>query len=366
MQRLLSLDAFRGITIAAMILVNNPGSWSHTHAPLRHAAWDGWTPADLIFPFFLFIVGVAITFSLGPGVAGGQPRGPLIVKLMRRTLTLFLLGIIVNGFPLFQWDVLRIPGVLQRIALCYCFGALMVLGTGIRTQALTALTLLIAYTAVMALVPVPGHPLGPPAADVNLPAYVDDLLLHNHLLHAGGDPEGILSTVPAFTTTLCGILTGHWLRSTRSGLERVAGLFVVGNSSLALGLLMDQWVPINKSLWTSSYVVFTAGMALTVIAVCFWLMDVKGYRRWAKPFVIYGTNPIVAYVLSSLMAKVLLLGKVTVPGGFKIDFQQFVFERFFLPLASPLDASFLYALAYVLFWLGITAFLYRMRIIIKM
>jgi predicted acyltransferase len=365
-QRLVSLDAFRGITIAAMILVNNPGSWRYTHAPLRHAAWNGWTPADLIFPFFLFIVGVAITFSLHASVLAGEARRPLIVKLVRRTLTLFALGIIVNGFPLFQWDVLRFPGVLQRIALCYCFGALMVLETGVRTQALAALTLLIAYTAVMKLVPVPGHPLGPPTTDMNLAAYVDDLLLHDHLLHAGGDPEGILSTFPAFATTLCGVLTGHWLLSTRSASERVAGLFIAGNSSLALGLLMDKWVPINKSLWTTSYVVFTAGMALTVLAMCFWLMDVKGYRRWAKPFVIYGTNPIVAYVLSSLMAKVMLLGKVTVSDGAKIDFQQFVFEHFFLPLARPVDASFLYALAYVLFWLGITAVLYRKRIIIKM
>jgi predicted acyltransferase len=238
--------------------------------------------------------------------------------------------------------------------------------TSIRTQALVALTLSIAYTAVMTLVPVPGHSLGPPTTDMNLPAYVDDLLLHNHLLHAGGDPEGILSAFPAFATTLSGVLTGHWLLSTRSASERVAGLFVAGDSGLALGLLMDKWVPINKSLWSSSYVVFTAGMALIVLAVCFWLMDVKRYRRWAKPFVVYGTNPIVAYVLSSLMAKVMLLGKVTVPDGAKIDFQQFVFERLFLPLAQPVDASFLYALAYVLFWLGITAVLYRQRIIIKM
>ncbi len=349
-----------------MILVNNPGSWRHTYAPLRHAHWNGWTPADLIFPFFLFIVGVAITFSLGPSLRRGEPRRPLVGKLLRRTLTLFALGIIVNGFPLFQWGELRIPGVLQRIALCYCFAALMVLTTGLRIQALTALTLLIGYAAVMRLIPVPGHPLGPPTGDVNLAAYVDDTLLHNHLLHVGWDPEGVLSTFPALATTLCGVLTGHWLQSKRPASEHVAGLFVAGNIGVAAGLFMNRWIPINKSLWTSSYVVFTAGMALTVLAVCFWLMDFKGYRRWAKPFVIYGTNPIVAYVLSSLMAKLMLLGKLTVADGSKIDFQQFVFHRFFLPLARPVDASFAYALVYVLLWLGITAVLYRNRIIIKM
>ncbi len=365
-ERLLSLDAFRGITIAAMILVNNPGTWRYTYAPLRHARWNGWTPADLIFPFFLFIVGVAITFSLGPSLGRAEPRRPLVAKLLRRTLTLFALGIIVNGFPLFQWDELRIPGVLQRIALCYCFAALIVLTTGIRGQVLTALMLLIGYSAALRLVPVPGYPPGPPTMDVNLAAYVDDALLHNHLLHEGWDPEGILSTFPALATTLCGVLTGHWLRSRHLASEHVAGLFMVGTIGVAGGLLMNHWIPINKSLWSTSYVVFTAGMALTVLAVCFWLMDFKGYRRWATPFVIYGTNPIVAYVLSSLMAKLMLLGKLTLADGSKIDFQQFVFDRFFRPLARPVDASLIYALAYVLFWLGITAVLYRNRIIIKM
>ncbi|MFI5396428.1 MAG: acyltransferase family protein [Candidatus Binatia bacterium] len=364
-ERLLSLDAFRGVTIAAMILVNNPGTWEHTYGPLRHAPWNGWTTADLIFPFFLFIVGVAITFSFNDKLGHARRGRFLVSKVVRRALIIFILGIILNGFPLFDWSTLRIPGVLQRVALCYCLAAMAAVMMGIRGQALTAAILVIAYWAVMQLVPVSGHPAGSFGPDTSLAAYIDAALLPNHLLHAGWDPEGILGTFPALATTLCGVLTGHWLRSSRSASARVAGLFVAGNIGLVLGLVMDIWLPINKSLWSSSYVVFTAGMALDILAMCYWLVDFRGYRRWAKPFIVFGTNPIVAYVLSSLMAKVMLLGKVTLADGSKIDFQRYVFEHFFLPLARPVDASLLYALAYVFLWLGITAFLYRKRIIIK-
>lgn len=363
--RLLSLDAFRGIAIAGMILVNNPGSWRHVYWPLRHAVWNGWTPADLIFPFFLFTVGVAITLSMVPSLERGENRRPLLAKMLRRALTIFGLGIVLNGFPLFDLSVLRIPGVLQRIALCYCIASITVVTVGIRGQGLLAAILLIAYWALMTLVPVPGQVgagLGP---DTNLAAYVDNALLHGHLLHPRWDPEGLLSTLPAIGTTLCGVLTGHWLRSARSQSVHALGLFIAGNVGLGCGSVMGLWFPVNKSLWTSSYAVFTAGVALNLFAMCYWLIDVKGYRRWAAAFVVYGTNPIVAYVLSSLLAKVLLLWTVQAPGGSRIPFQQYVFDAFFLPLARPMNASFLYALTYVLLWLGITAFLYRRRVIIK-
>jgi len=363
-ERLLSLDAFRGITIAAMILVNNPGAW-HVYAPLQHADWNGCTPADLIFPFFLFIVGVAITFSVGHRMQGGEERAALLVKIARRTLIIFALGLVLNGFPYFNWEIMRIPGVLQRIALCYCVTALIVLLVDVRGQAITAAALLLAYWALMTLVPVPGHGVASLGPGTNLGAYIDDRLMHGHLLHHRWDPEGLLSTLPAIATTLSGVLTGHWLRSERSSLERVGGLFVMGNGAVLLGLIVDGWLPINKGLWSSSYVLFTSGIALNVLGVCYWLIDIKNYRRWAAPFVIYGTNPILAYVLSSLVGKATLLWKVSRSDGTRVALRKYIMETFLLPVASPLNAALIYALAYVLLWLGVTAYLYRKRIFIK-
>ncbi len=361
--RFLALDAFRGITIAAMILVNNPGSWEDTYAPLRHAEWNGWTPADLIFPFFLFIVGVAIAFSLVRSIEAGESRLSLARKAARRTLTIFLLGVILNGFPLFDWSVLRVPGVLQRVALCYGLAVATVLLTGVRGQVLTAMLLVLGHWLILLVGP--GHGADPFAPASNVAAYIDAHLLRGHLLHADWDPEGVLGTFPALATTLVGVVAGAWLRSSRGAWERVVGLFVAGNAALVVGAGMEAWCPINKNLWTSAYVVFTAGMALNFLGMCVWLIDCKGYRRWAKPFLIYGTNPIVAYELSSLMAKLLWLGKVSGADGVRIEWQRYLFAHVFLPLAAPLNASLLYALTYVLLWLGITAVLYRYRVVVK-
>jgi predicted acyltransferase len=196
-------------------------------------------------------------------------------------------------------------------------------------------------------------------------ARVDNALLHGHLLHDGWDPEGMLSTLPAVATTLAGVLAGHWLRSSRDASERVAGLALIGGTLTMLGLLMNRWCPINKSLWSASYVVFTAGVALSALALCYWLIDVRGHRRWATPFVVYGMNPIVAYVLSTLVAKEMLLWRVPRTGGTTLDLQRYLFESVFLRLARPIDASLLYAVAYVLVWLGVASFLYRRGVVIK-
>jgi predicted acyltransferase len=363
--RLQSLDAFRGITIAAMILVNNPGAWRPVYAPLQHADWNGWTSADLIFPFFLFIVGVAITLSLGQRQAYGDSRRQLLAKIVRRTVIIFTLGLILNAFPYFQWDGLRIPGVLQRIALCYFGAAVAVLALGIRGQAATTVLLLAGYWALMKLVPVPGFRAGRLGPGLNLAGYVDDWLMHGHLLRHHWDPEGALSTLPALATTLSGVLTGHWLQSSRRPFERVAWMFVAGTIALVLGEAMSARFPINKNLWTSSYVVFTTGMALNCLGMCYWLIDIEGCTRWAKPFVVYGTNPILAYLLSSFMGKVMVLWRVARPDGTKVIVRRYIFETCFLPLASPINASLLYAVAYVLLWLGAMAVLYRRRIFIK-
>ena len=359
-QRLRSLDAFRGLTIVAMILVNNPGTWSDVYAPMRHAAWNGCTPTDLIFPFFLFIIGVAIAFSFDQRRGRGAGRADLLASIARRTVLIFALGIFLNGFPLFDWSVLRIPGVLQRVALCYCAASLVALALGVHGQCVSALLLVVGYWAVTALAP--GDGLTP---ETTLAARVDDALLHAHLLHDGWDPEGVLSSFPAVATTLVGVLAGHWLRSSRDAAERVAGLALVGGTLTMLGVLINRWCPINKSLWSAAYVVFTAGVALSGLALCYWLIDVRGYRRWATPFVIYGMNPIVAYVLSTLVAKEMLLWRVARADGSTLDLQRYLFETIFLPLARPTNASLLYAVAYVLVWLGVAVLLYRNRVLIK-
>lgn len=364
-ERLVSLDAFRGITIAGMILVNNPGAWQHGYASLRHTEWNGWSATDLIFPFFLFIVGVAITLSLGEALRRGAPGRVLFAKVVRRSLIIFGLGLFLNGFPFFDWETLRIPGVLQRIALCYFAASVIVLSTRERGQAMTAAVLLIGYWVLMALVPVPGHGAARLDRGANLASYIDQMLLRGHMLRPRWDPEGLLSTLPAIATTLAGVLTGHWLRSPRSPLERVTGLFVVGNFAVLTGLLMGIWFPINKNLWTSSFVVFTAGMALVLLGMCYWLIDVRGYRRWAKPFVIYGTNPLLAYLLSTLMDKAMLSIVVTADDGSRVVLKRYLFENYFLSLASRAHAALLYAVLYVLLWLGLMAILYRRRIFVK-
>ncbi len=359
-ERLSSLDAFRGITIAAMILVNNPGGWDDIYAPLQHAAWNGWTPTDLIFPFFLFIIGVAITLSQDQRRGRGLGKRALFAGIARRTLLIFGLGIFLNGFPLFDWSVLRIPGVLQRIALCYGCASLIGLTCGVRAQCAIAALLTLGYGVLMGLTPE-----GWFAPEASLGARLDELLLRGHLLHNGWDPEGLLSTLPAVATTLAGVLAGHWLRSSRSESGRVVGIAFAGVVATGLGLLADYWCPINKSVWSPSYVVFTAGAALSGLALCYWLIDVRGYRRWATPFIVYGLNPIVAYVLSTLVAKEMLLWRVPRSDGSTLDLHRYIFESVFLPLARPINASLLYAVAYVLVWLGVAAFLYRKRALIK-
>ncbi len=364
-ERLVSLDAFRGITIAAMILVNNPGNWKDTYGGLQHADWNGCTPADLIFPFFLFIVGVAITFSFAQRLRQHGSHARLLASVVRRSLILFGLGLLLNGFPSFEWELLRIPGILQRIALCFFFAAVINMSFSVRGQAITAGLLLLVYWALMKLVPVPGYGAGALGPGRNLAGYIDSVLLAGHILHHHGDPEGILSTLPAIATTLSGVLAGHWLRSHRKPLERVAGLFVAGNVVLLLGLSLDWAFPINKSLWSSSFVLFTSGAALNFLGLCYWLIDVHGYQRWAVPFVMYGTNPIVAYVLSSLVAKSMLVWRIPLADGSKMHIKPYIYEHVFRPLGSPVNASLFYAIAYTLLWLGVAAVLYRKRIFVK-
>ena len=261
-----------------MVLVNNPGTWSSIYWPLEHAAWNGWTPTDLVFPFFLFIVGVSITLAFARRVEEGSVKRDLYLKVIKRTAIIFGLGLFLNGFPYFQLGTIRIAGVLQRIAICYLIASLIFLTTKVRTQLLIAIALLVVYCLVMTRLAAPGYAPGDLTKEGSIASFIDRVLLGPHIWKQGKvyDPEGLLSTFPAVATTLFGILTGHWLRSERPRIEKVVGMFVAGAVCVVLGWAWNPFFPINKSLWTSSYVLFTAGLALQFLALCYWLIDIKG------------------------------------------------------------------------------------------
>ena len=343
--RLVSLDAFRGLTMAAMVLVNNPGTWRAIYAPLRHAAWHGLTPTDVIFPCFVFIVGVAIPLSR-----------PTPDRVLRRAAIIFALGIVLNGAPYFDWATIRIPGVLQRIAVCYLVAALLFLGTRWRTQAVVTAALLVGYWAALTLVPVPSYGRGDLGPEGNLAAWLDRAVLGPHLWKAARvyDPEGILSTIPAIATALLGVLAGQWLQSGRAPRQILAGLTLGGAVATVLGATWGLVFPVNKSLWTSSYVLLTGGLALFLFAACYWAIEIRGWRRWAVPFVVFGVNALALYFLSTLMARALTLIHV---GGATL--QKTIFDGAFAPWASPVNASLAYAVAHLLVWWLIVWGLYR-------
>jgi predicted acyltransferase len=362
-QRLVSLDVFRGITIAGMILVNNPGSWEHIYWPLEHAAWSGWTPTDLVFPFFLFIVGVSITLALGNRVERGGVTRDVYLKILKRTLIIFAIGLLLNAIPEFSLAELRIPGVLQRIAVCYFFASIIFLNTNVRTQLAIAIGLLLFYWALVKLVPAPGYVAGDLTKEGSLPSYVDRVVFGSHVWRQAKvyDPEGILSTIPSIATTLIGVLTGHWLRTEKTRYEKAAGMFVAGAICVAIGWAWNAFFPINKALWTSSYVLFTGGLALQFLAICYWLIDIKGYRRWAKPFEVFGLNAIALYVVADLIAN--LLGVIKVGGGDSLG--GWLYDHVFSSWASPVNASLAFAICFVLVCLGLMWILYKRKIFLK-
>jgi predicted acyltransferase len=267
-ERMTSLDVVRGITIAGMILVNNPGSWGAIYPPLEHAPWHGLTPTDLVFPFFLFIVGVSIALALGRRAEKGGSMRDLYVKIVRRSLIIFGLGLVLGGFPYYDLATMRIPGVLQRIAVCYLVTSLVFLKTTWKAQAAIAAALLVLYWAAMTLIPVPGFGAGDLSMEGNLAAHVDRVLLAGHTWKPLYDPEGILSTIPSIATALCGVLVGHLLRSKQTPVEKTAALFVAATAAMVAGWIWGGWFPVNKALWTSSYVLLTAGMAAQLLAFC--------------------------------------------------------------------------------------------------
>ncbi|CAN5272871.1 hypothetical protein BH20ACI2_BH20ACI2_25480 [soil metagenome] len=442
--RLISLDVFRGMTIAGMVLVNNPGTWSSIYGPLKHAEWHGLTPTDWIFPFFVFIVGVAVPIALSKRIDEGV-TGRVYWKIVSRSIIIFALGLVISVTPLFQFAAtdapdaaklliwiamtaglfflllrnfkiaaamiglsiagiiamnlsgynvvpynfatMRIPGVLQRIAVCYLVVSLIYLHTNWKQQLCIAVALLLGYWALMTLIPVPGCEITTVDDKAcNLAAWLDrTILTENHMWRSAKvfDPEGILSTLPAIATTLSGVLAGTWLihrdklqvtsnkgeepalGSRHVSLDRVGGMFFFGVILLAVGYIWNSYFPMNKSLWTSSYVLVTSGLALLTLAACYWLIDIKGYKKWAWPFVVFGVNALPLFVFSGIMARMLGAYRVAGSDGQPVSLQKWIFDNVFLVFAQPVDASLLYAISFILLWLLLMWLLYSRQVFIK-
>lgn len=390
-ERLRSLDVFRGLTVAAMLLVNDAGDARAVFPPLRHAAWHGWTPTDLIFPFFLFVVGITTHLSLAARAARGDDDATIRRQVLRRAAIIFAFGVAIQWYPFFQSGaiaghpsptivdrivarllVVRIPGVLQRIALAYLAAALLSWRASVRRIALVAGALLVGYWGVMMLVPVPGTgatglaALAEPSG--TLAAWTDRALfdwsrvgLGNHLWDTSvtWDPEGALSTLPAIATALLGVLAGRWLAAPTPTHGRLAALFAAGALAMMAGLVWSWSFPINKNLWTSSYVVFTAGVACIALGTIAWLVDVQRRDRWTPPFVAFGTNPMLAFVGGELLARIIHSSLKIKSAGHRIGLEEWLSRDVFSRLLPPRGASLLYALLFVTLWWWILRRLYR-------
>lgn len=366
-QRLVSLDVFRGMTMAGMVIVNNPGDWNNVYWPLLHAEWNGWTPTDLIFPFFLFIVGVSMTLSRRPVTWG---------RIVQRSATIAGLGWFMGGFPFFRVSTWRIPGVLVRIGFCYLCAATVARilrpapddNRRHLARVLVAATVVLAgYWLLMTQIQTPWAARGDLSPEGNLGAVLDRALFPGHLYYGTWDPEGLLTSIPAVGSTLLGVAVGLWIRLDP---DQVWGLVGAGFIATVLGLLWSRSFPINKNLWTSSYVVFTAGFATSMLGLLRACLDRPEGRagilqRLARPFAILGANAIALFVVSGLVGKLLNIIHTTGPNGERVSLQANIYQRFFVPLASPANASLLYALMSLGLLYVLLLVLYRRRLFLK-
>jgi predicted acyltransferase len=376
-RRLVSLDVFRGATVAAMILVNNPGSWGHIYGPLRHADWHGWTITDLIFPFFLFIVGVAIVLAFSKRLAAGADKTDLQKKTWVRAAKIMGLGLLLSAFPYISFmdgfglhqnlTEVRVFGVLQRIAICYLAASLMFIYLSERAQYIWIAAILLGYWAVMTLIPVPGYGAGQiDSMEGNLAAWLDRQILgEKHLWRGTFDPEGILSTFPAIATTMLGVFTGRILVADTDQVTKTVRFFIWGCVFVIIGYVWDWFFPINKPIWTSSYVLFTAGQAMCAFALCYWVIDVKNKRGWTTPFVAYGINALIVFFMSGILARSLNLIRVPGPDETIITLQRWIFNNVFLPVAEPINASLMYAIVWIVLWFFVLYWMMKRDIIIK-
>ncbi len=363
--RLLSLDIFRGMTVAFMIIVNTPGSWSYVYPPLRHAEWNGCTPTDLVYPFFLFIVGVSMWYSFKK--YGHELTGSALIRIFRRTVTIFALGLFLTVFPYFSRDYssLRILGVLQRIALAYGFGALICMAINRNYLWVVAASLLLLYWGLM-------YFLGgadPYSLEGNLVLKIDEALLgKNHLYKGFGipfEPEGLLSTIPSICTVLIGYYTGGILGKGKSASTTVLKVAIIGAALIGLGLLWNKFFPINKPLWTSSYVLYTAGIAMIILAVVYWLADVMKFQKWGFFFTVFGINALFSYFLAGIWTRMMLFIKITSETG-KIPLYTWIYEKLCVPVAGNMAGSLLFAILQMLLIWSVALILYRKKIMVRL
>ena len=363
--RLISLDIFRGLTIAFMIIVNTPGSWQYVYAPLRHAKWHGCTPTDLVFPFFLFIVGVSMWFSLKK--YGHELNGSSFLRIARRTASIFALGLFLNIFPSFDRDysTLRIMGVLQRIALAYGLGALICMSVSRDYLWIVTAVILLLYWALLAFF----GGADPYSLEGNFVLWFDKLILGTDHLYKGFGipfvPEGLLSTVPSICTVIIGFYTGELVGRKSEGGKNVLKMIVIGAALIGLAILWNKFFPINKALWTSSYVLYTAGIAIMVLSVIYWLADVVKFLKWGWFFVVFGTNALFSYFLAGIWTRMMLLIKIPA-GNDEISLYSWFYEKICVPVAGNLNGSLMFAIIQMLFIWCIALILYRKKVMIRL
>ncbi len=379
----MSLDVLRGLTVAGMILVTDPGTYSAVYWPLRHAEWNGATPTDMIFPCFLFMSGIAIPLSMAARIERGADRRRLARHIVVRCVALFLIGLLVNGFPDYDLHTIRMPGILQRIAICYLCGALVYLWSGgdgrvRRYGSSWVIGVLIAlllggYWAVLKLIPVPGFGAGRLDSLGNVAAYVDRAVIGTRHMWAYGttpgygvtyDSEGILSTLTAVATLLFGVIAGEWMRTRRSDARKAGGLALAGLALVLAGWFLQPWLPINKKILTSTFALFSSGVSLLAFCVCYAILDIKRWRWWASPALVFGTNAIFAFVLSTVITT--LANRIHVQaGGGSINLHAWGYRYGFASWMQPVHASLAYAIAIVCLNLALVGLLYRKRIFLR-
>ncbi|MBK97953.1 MAG: DUF5009 domain-containing protein [Balneola sp.] len=376
-KRLNSLDFFRGATVASMIWVNNPGSWSYIYGPFAHAEWHGWTPTDLIFPFFLFIVGVSIVLALSKATAKGMSRQELIQKTAIRGVKIFGLGLVLAAFPYVVFspefslhpkiESLRIPGVLQRISVIYIMAAFLFLYTSNKVRWIVSGVILIGYWLAMSLIPVPGFGAGAiDAPEGNIAAYIDQLLLSGHMWKELWDPEGILSTFPALVSTLIGIYIGQLLLKDHINQEqKVLEVLKWGFFWLTLGYLWSWIFPLNKNIWTSSFSLFTGGLASMIFGFCYWFIDVKGHKKGVKWGIAFGINAITIFFLSGLIARIMSMIQITVEGNL-MSLKGFLYSVILKGIfTDPMLASVSHSILWVILFFGLASWMQQKDILIK-
>ena len=371
--RLMSLDVYRGLMVAAMIVVDNPGSDEHAYWPIMHTKWNGWTPADFIFPSFLFLVGISMVYSFAARLQRGDTRRQIFLHAVKRALLLIAIGMLVNASPIIGLDLhtWRFEGVTQRIGICYFFASILELWAGRRQQGLALVACLVGYWALLRFFPVPGA--GVPGRDIpfmdqvqNLPAWLDRKLFMGHLYDGTRDPEGILHTIPAIGSTLIGVLTGHWLRKQKDARKLIAGMLLSGIIGILAGVLWNHWFPINKNLWTSSFVLFSAGLALLFLSLLYWMLEVKRWRgAWTMPILVFGMNAIAGFVADSFIYGPGYTFTARGPNGATMNWHEAAQTWLEAAGLATANASLVYSLAAVAICWFLLWLLWRKKIFLK-